>query len=305
MLTTPQLINLLASVEADVCAWHDTRHTADGRATIATCKAEFASFSVAQGGGRNPYFLTRADHSAKLGHNKADAIEQVVMYQAAHRLSGVVNVCAMSTKGCRAGCLGVNAGRMVYDQVKRAQVIRTRFMVENPFAFFVCLLAEVDLHNKRVGRKGKTLAVRLNGTSDIPWEQLPWFVQLVTSVAERMFDYTKYRTRRGRLAPNYTAHYSVSERDSYSDVQPGDVVVVDQQQGTSREGRPLPETWAGMPVIDGDYEHGDMRFLDSERPDAVVLLRAKGKVCKSMIGSESGFVKPQRVAAPTRRLQPA
>ena len=48
----------------------------------------------------------------------------------------------------------------------------------------------------------------------------------------------------------------------------------------TRKGQPLPTTWHGVPVIDGDQH--DLRFLDN--PNSVVGLRAKGPAKKDAFG---------------------
>ena len=50
----------------------------------------------------------------------------------------------------------------------------------------------------------------------------------------------------------------------------------------TRKGEPLPATWRGIRVVDGD--ESDLRFLDD--PCVIVGLRAKGKAK----GDASGFV---------------
>jgi hypothetical protein len=126
-----------------------------------------------------------------------------------------------------------------------------------------------------------TLAVRLNGTSDLPWENLGG--ELGLTLMERhpdltFYDYTKnpkrmYRYLAGVMPENYKLTFSRSEsNEDLADKfvrRGGNVAVV----FTTPKGNTLPETYLGRPVIDGD-EH-DLRFLDPR--GVVVGLRAKGK----------------------------
>jgi hypothetical protein len=86
------------------------------------------------------------------------------------------------------------------------------------------------------------------------------------------------------LPANYDLTFSRSERNE------ADCLEVLRQGGrvaavfATRRGRPLPKTWQGFRVIDGDKH--DLRFLD--RGGIVVGLRAKGKAR----ADRSGFVIP-------------
>jgi hypothetical protein len=132
-----------------------------------------------------------------------------------------------------------------------------------------------------------TPAVRLNGTSDIPWERLhPEVFERFPDI--RFFDYTKVVARMWQFLSgqaderpwpeNYHLTFSLSEKNR-SDAQAllrqgGNVAVVFWPS--------VPKSWKGFRVIDGDRH--DARFFDPE--GVVVGLSAKG------IASEdrSGFV---------------
>ena len=65
---------------------------------------------------------------------------------------------------------------------------------------------------------------------------------------------------------------------------------------TTARGKPLPETWHGFAVIDGDKS--DERRLD---PAGVVVgLRAKGHKWRRPGGNDAGFIRPAVVAVSER-----
>ena len=284
MKTVTTIIRGLNHIAPDVYATIDTPHW---RGEVAQARRVFSQLSVSMGGGRNPYLLTTEEASTKLSHNSVqDEYRQVVMYLAADKSSGVANVCPYSTPECRRHCLGHTSGRMRFDAPQLAQKVRTHFLVSHPYEFALVLLAEMAHHAEKASRDGKRLVVRLNGTSDIPWERVTWLLRLGMDLGvDRYQDYTKWE-RRDTDSFYYVAR-SITEKHRVDDVRPGDVVVVD----TPAKGD-LPTVWNGMPVIDGDYEHGDLRFLDQNRPDAVVLLRFKGSRANMSVG---GFVKSETV----------
>jgi hypothetical protein len=114
--------------------------------------------------------------------------------------------------------------------------------------------------------------VRLNGTSDIVWENEhpELFAMFCHSI--QFYDYTKLVKRKHRF-DNYhlTASYSEANAKYAASVLASPLnwaVVFD-----TKKGEPLPKRFHGRRVIDGDLY--DLRFLDPE--GVVVGLRAKGR----------------------------
>jgi hypothetical protein len=103
----------------------------------------------------------------------------------------------------------------------------------------------------------------------------------------QFYDYTKVPKpwERTRHAPNYALTFSRSESNEVAcadALRNGvNVAVV----FSTRKGQPLPATWQGVKVVDGDID--DLRFLD-EKGGVVVGLRAKGKARRPEV--QGGFV---------------
>jgi hypothetical protein len=241
---------------------------------VSAHRKRFRDFSVLNGGGRNPYLLTEQINSAKLAHNGDHAhlahVEQVVMYLLPHRLSGLLNVCPWATRGCKATCLHTS-GRLGMPAASLAKFVRTQFLALHPVSFFVVLFDEIARHERRVNACNKSLVIRLNGTSDIPWETLAPF--MFETFAHLQFqDYTKSWETRTVLPPNYYLVRSVSERTTTAQLaqraNENVVAVVNVRRGV-----PLPASFLNRPVIDGDAH--DLRVFDDQR-GAAVLVRAKG-----------------------------
>lgn len=181
------------------------------------------------------------------------------------RESGV-NVCPFSTPKCRRGCIAF-AGKGDLATIKRARIDKTRFLAEHPRAFVTLVHEEIERAYERHGQ----LAVRLNNFSDLPWEHLApaWF----ENPHVRFYDYTKNWNRAGR--DNYHLTYSASERTKPEQIaaacEEGQNVAV---VFSTRRAEPLPNTYHGVPVLDGDKT--DERFLDPR--GYIVGLRAKGRM---------------------------
>jgi hypothetical protein len=204
--------------------------------------------------------------------------------------------CPMATPGCLASCLGHTSGRMQMPSSARARDRRSALYVEDQEHFQALLRADLYELRETARYEGMTPAVRLNGTSDIPWEAL--HRDVFEEFGDiRFFDYTKVAPRMWQFLSgqrngrawlrNYHLTFSLSEKNQ-SDAkellrQGGNVAVVFWPT--------VPKSSMGFRVIDGDRH--DARFLDPK--GVVVGLSAKG------IASEdhSGFVVRRRARART------
>ena len=184
---------------------------------------------------------------------------------------------------------------MRFTSVQRAQVSRTALYHKERDAYFAVLASEILKARRKAQREGLKLAVRLNGTSDVIWENIP--VQILDVRFRNIFlafpdvtfyDYTKIplgHRRRALSTPNYHLTYSYT----------GEAESLSRAIEYLREGVGVSVVYTGEPlraldriglypvnVVNGD-EH-DMRFLDP--PNAKVMLKAKG----SAVRDRSGFV---------------
>jgi hypothetical protein len=207
-------------------------------------------------------------------------------------LSGF-QTCPMASRGCLAACLNT-AGNPAYAKGKRnARNKKTQLYFNDRATFMVLLVAEIAAHERKAAEAHMSAAVRLNATSDIPWERVPCerdgasFPNVMAAFPDVSFyDYTK-RYNRKSLPANYTLTFSLSEDNAaYAALAYASGMNVAVVFATKR-GRALPSQFsigdARVPVIDGDVH--DYRPADGH--GVVVGLRAKGKA----IGDTSGFVK--------------
>jgi hypothetical protein len=201
-----------------------------------------------------------------------------ILYLAPANESGVMNTCTSSTPDCRRACL-YTAGRGRFDSVRYGRIRKTRRLARDREGFMEELKHNVTRLVARARKKELRPAIRVNGTSDLPWLAQ----ELAAAFPEvQFYDYTKHPKPWLRTLPNYHLTFSHSGhnmQDCSEALEHGiNVAVV----FTTRRGEALPETWNGFPVIDGDLH--DCRFLDPK--GVVVGLRAKG----AAKGSPSPFV---------------
>lgn len=214
-----------------------------------------------------------------------------ILYLAPSDESGKINVCPHASIGCRDACLFFQ-GRGQFDSVKSGRIRKTLEFAKNPKAFVEALALDIEALIRKAKREGLTPCIRLNGTSDLPWEKLGG--EIGVSLMNRFptvsfYDYTKNPARalafaRGEMPANYTIVFSRSECNGATALSLLEQGVNVAAVFATKKGDKLPKTWGGRPVIDGDLT--DLRFLDAR--GRVVGLRAKGTSRKD----ESGFVIP-------------
>jgi hypothetical protein len=192
-----------------------------------------------------------------------------------------VNVCP-NAGACKAVCL-YTAGRGIFAQTQAARVLKTWDRVDDRAGHLARASREVVAAAKRADKLGVTLAVRMNGTSDLSADALDL---ARTHPTVQFYDYTKNvgvmrKYIRGELPANYhlTLSYdsltvpwsTVETLASERGVRPFGVAVC----FAVKRSADLPVEWNGRQVLDGDVH--DLRFLDlSAERVWVVGLRAKG-----------------------------
>lgn len=226
--------------------------------------------------------LLNIDANAKTVKGQKKGYMTAIMYLAPADVSGY-EVCPMSTPGCREACLNT-AGRGAMNSVQRSRIAKTKWFFENREAFMTELVKELTSFKRSAERAGMIPVVRLNGTSDIPWETVKVSTSDNRNVMElfpdmQFYDYTKRHNRRG-LPENYHLTFSLAESNETQArraLQNGmNVVAVFRTHD-------YPDTYLDAPVIDGD--ENDLRFLDGH--GKIVGLYAKGRARKDA----TGFVK--------------
>lgn len=225
----------------------------------------------------------------KTAKGEKHGVLTAILHFAPHKLSGR-NVCSHASAGCAAACLntagrgGINLDADGLNMIQAARIRRTRYFTRDRQAFMVDLADEIATHVLRALKHGLKPAIRLNGTSDLPWENIPAgkHANIMAMFPDvQFYDYTKVPARirkRALKVKNYHLTFSLSEEN---DANALDALLHGMNVAVAmnvRKGQPLPPkfTLGGClprPVIDGDLT--DLRFLD--RRGCFVGLRAKGR----------------------------
>jgi hypothetical protein len=221
-----------------------------------------------------------------------------ILYLAPALLSGY-QVCSMAaTANCEDACLNRAGLGGVYTSIQKARIAKTRRFFEQREAFMsdivysvrrLIKLARKARRDKR-GRFAKQyqVLVRLNGTSDIRWENIPVTIDGVTyrNLMEafpdiQWYDYTKIANRKN-IPSNYDLTFSYSGVKAYAPHVAKAQKALMRIAVVFRHEKNIPSSFMGLECIGGD--NSDVRHIEPN--NVVVALYAKGPAKHD----QSGFV---------------
>ena len=228
------------------------------------------------------YKLLGVGNNAKTVKGDGSEYLTAIMYLSpADKVEGV-NLCPMAVlAGCKEPCLD-EAGRGQMNVVQRGRMRKTILWRDFPEVFLAQLREDLDKFQRYCKKRGITPCVRLNGTSDIRWEN---HIDMAVEYPDiQFYDYTKDVNRLNRQLPN---NYHLTMSYSEATNRYAHMVLDNMGQGRNmavvfRNKEDIPEKFMGFTVVDGDKD--DLRFLDPK--GVVVALYAKGKAKQDT----SGFV---------------
>lgn len=223
-------------------------------------------------------YLGNINSSAKLIKNKKVSGQYTyIIYLAPAKLSGY-NVCSHSTPECRMACLNTSgrAGMEIQagkTKTQDARIKKTRLFFEHTAFFMQWMIAEIRKYQNKAKKDGFGFSIRLNGTSDIDWQNVKVdglnIFQIFPEVL--FYDYTKNPSKFNELPKNY--HLTMSYTGKNIDICK---VLLEQGQNVAvvfnvKRHKPLPEILFDYKVVDGDLT--DYRPDDSK--GVIIGLRFK------------------------------
>ena len=240
---------------------------------------------------RLPEKLLGIDTNAKTIKGEKYNIKTAILYLMPAKQSGV-QLCPMAKlASCEKACL-FTAGRGAMSNVMLSRLRKTLYYNQYREQFMLQLQSELIRERAKAKRQGYKLVVRLNGTSDIKWENVAIgnsyrnIMQALPDV--QFYDYTKIANRNKGLPANYDLTFSYSGVEAYQPfvakaVANGErIAVVFRNRSIVEAMLANGDMFLGLPIVDGDDT--DIRHLDAK--GVIVALYAKGKARKD----QSGFV---------------
>ena len=202
-------------------------------------------------------------------------------------ISPKFTACAGATETCIMACVGSRTGQGALPSSAIARIGRTIALHVDPVTWWRLYDAEIRREERKASKLGVALAFRVNIATDLTH---------IAGESKRRhpavehYDYTAILPAMRR---NDGVHRVFSRKDGKQSRLAVDVVnrgmgVAVVFAVSARSGGPLPATWQGAPVIDGDYDDTWFARKPASGP-FVVGLRVKGSKAQMAQAVASGF----------------
>jgi hypothetical protein len=230
-----------------------------------------------------PDQMLRLDGSTKVIKGNKLGYRTAILYLSPSNMSGQQLCPNAKLAGCEAACLNTS-GRGAMNGVQMSRLRKALFWQQYQAEAIALIKHEIALAEKQAAREDWTLLVRLNGTSDIRFENYG-IIQAFPNV--QFYDYTKLANRKN-IPANYDLTFSYSGVASFQSavdkaIANGNrIAVVFRHKSNVQSMLANSDTFLGLAVVDGDDT--DIRHLDPQA--SAVALYAKGKAKTD----QSGFV---------------
>ena len=191
-----------------------------------------------------------------------------IMYLAPHTLGGK-NICPFAkAAGCIEACLNT-AGRGIFNNVQKARLNRTKLFHSDINAFMLKLAIEIEALEKTAIKNGLIPVIRLNGLSDINWEDIRFNYEFIhnkirsVTIFElfpdiQFYDYTK-NPNRDNLPKNYDLTFSYSNKPEFQKFN--DIAIKKGMRLSAVfSDKNLPAYFMGLPVLNGNYVFSPVYF---------------------------------------------
>jgi hypothetical protein len=223
---------------------------------------------------KRPDTMLRLDGNAKTVKGNKKGFKTAILYMAPANMSGE-NLCPMAfIAQCDSACL-FTAGRGAMTSVAMSRLRKALFFQQYQAEAIAMIKRELAGFEAKAQREGWTLLVRLNGTTDIRFENYG-IMQDFPGI--QFYDYTKIANRKG-IPANYDLTYSYSGVAKYLPYvniamrQGMRVAVVFRNRAIVDAMMANSDTFMGLELVDGDDT--DIRHIEPQ--GVVVALYAKGK----------------------------
>lgn len=166
----------------------------------------------------------------------------------------------------------------MFPAINKARLRRSELFIKDRQSFMVQLMGDIAKLESAARKRKLKPAIRLNGTSDIPFENISIFGKTLFEHFPkiRFYDYSKSPKRvLEHKIKNYHLTFSLSE----TNVEIAKVVAA-AGKNVAVVFRSKPKKFWGKKVVNGDLH--DIRFLDKK--GVIVGLSAKGRAKKDKTG---------------------
>ena len=216
-------------------------------------------------------YIGAVNPSSKAKKNETVSGQHTYMVYLAPAKTSGYNVCSHSTPECRRGCLAtsgragmeLNAKKKV-TRIEQARLKKTRLFYEQPEFFMAWMIAEIKAKQALAEKKNMGFSIRLNGTSDIDWQNVKVNGKSIFEIFPDItfYDYTKNPNKFIGKPDNHHLTLSYTGRnwkacDAVLKQGVNVAVVFDVKRASD-----IPATFRGYDVINGDIT--DYRVDDAK-----------------------------------------
>jgi len=236
--------------------------------------------------------LLTTDNSKTIKGEKLGYITYILYMSPYKANSKGKNVCSHASKGCADSCLVGSGLGGIYTSVIQSRRNKTEYFLSDRVTFLFQIKSEIEKAIKK--NEGKAIVtIRLNGTSDIPYENFKVFegkniFEVFPDV--QFYDYTKNHLRFDRVLPkNYHLTFSRSETNHKKCIE-----LLNKGVNVAMVFDKLPNKYEGFEVINADND--DLRFLDKRGKKGKGVIcglkykKMTGKGADNSLAFKSGFV---------------
>tara|TARA_Y100001963_G_scaffold159039_1_gene261026 strand:+ start:617 stop:1405 length:789 start_codon:yes stop_codon:yes gene_type:complete len=221
-----------------------------------------------------------------------------ILYLAPHKTTSI-NTCPKASKGCSDACIYIQ-GRGKFSTVQQARIRKTNYFKDDRNNFMLDLYKSITKLIKKANNLNLIPVVRLNGTSDLRWENIRFnyngkhktIFQAFPTV--QFYDYTKFELKTKRwdnLPSNYDLTFSLSEENSlaaYELLLSGQrVAMVYRDKLPGKQIFKTKDLITEFNVINADET--DLRFKDGKGVICGLIAKGTGKQ------DATGFVKDNNI----------
>ena len=244
--------------------------------------------------------LLSIESDAKTSKNTKYGYLTAIQYLSPWKTSGV-NICPMAEQaGCIESCL-YETGRGHMKTVREARLNRTKLYLNDQAGYFVKLVGEIKALVKKADKLNLKATVRLNGTSDIRFENIGFYIEdtYYRNIFEcfpdiQFYDYTKIPNRFKSVngvsdfPANYDLTFSYSNKPGFEKYNQRAIDNGYRIAAVFEKVEAMPLTFHKRQVLSGD--DNDLTFTKPK--DSILGLYAKGTKRLIQLGLDSNFIIP-------------
>lgn len=231
-------------------------------------------------------YFASVNSSAKIVKGEKEGVDTLILYLAAAENAGV-DVCEFANV-CKLLCL-VSSGRALMEKgqdpskqrISLARIVKTWIQVFRPDVAAAWLQLEIDSKSKAAQKNGRKFAVRLNGTSDLDFQDI-----IRANPDKAFYDYTKRPLDKIHRFPNYHLTISFASLQDWRVENYRKALAEGLNLAVAVDANSFDAALALPYAFDADRD--DLRHLDPEK-GKLALLKVK-RVASSFQDKKGQFV---------------